>query len=381
MPAFISDIEELPAGGFYLYGAGAAAQQIKAALSAGQKPRQFLGFLTSFAAGANSDQQIYHLDDILPRISAADNIVIACQYSREIGHDLAAKKIPATMFDAILLVFDWPQCGWSEGKKADFEARATVVAQRLKSERSQALYRALCQFQLNSDAERVPDLYSGFYRTMDRFYGTGDAYDSSHYFEYDVFDSVKTVIEGGSNIGAVSQQLLNHLPPEGRLYSFEPMADEIAAAYKGHRILEQLKREAAAGRYMLIDKALWSETSSLYMHGSGGNFSTHHLAHTGDAADRVATISIDDFCAENQIDKLDFLKLDVEAAEPYVLEGARQTIARDRPALAISIYHHGIQFVTVPEQLMAMLENYEFEIGHHSNSPILETVLYCKPLG
>src|SRR5690606_2150972 len=47
--------------------------------------------------------------------------------------------------------------------------------------------------------------------------------------------------------------------------------------------------------------------------------------------------SIDDLVAELGLDRVDLVKLDVEGAEPFVLEGMRRTLATHRPQLAISI--------------------------------------------
>ena len=79
------------------------------------------------------------------------------------------------------------------------------------------------------------------------------------------------------------------------------------------------------------------------------------------------------------LNSLDLIKLDIEGAEPNFIEGAICTIKRFRPSLSISIYHNNDQIVKIPEMLIKELEDYRFEIGHHSNSPWLETVLYAVP--
>jgi len=45
---------------------------------------------------------------------------------------------------------------------------------------------------------------------------------------------------------------------------------------------------------------------------------------------QVETISIDDYCEQNNIDKIDFLKIDVEGADPYVLQGAIKMLIADK---------------------------------------------------
>ena len=52
---------------------------------------------------------------------------------------------------------------------------------------------------------------------------------------------------------------------------------------------------------------------------------------------QLRTRSIDDFVREQAIDRIGFLKFDVEGADLGVLEGAAATIRRDRPRLALRL--------------------------------------------
>lgn len=46
---------------------------------------------------------------------------------------------------------------------------------------------------------------------------------------------------------------------------------------------------------------------------------------------------LDDFCARQQIDRVDFIKIDVEGAEIQVLEGGQEVIEASRPTMLIEI--------------------------------------------
>lgn len=75
---------------------------------------------------------------------------------------------------------------------------------------------------------------------------------------------------------------------------------------------------------------------------------------------------------------LTFIKMDVEGSEMNALKGALQTIKKNRPKLAICIYHSDDDMVNIPEYLYSNLDNYSFYVRHYGYT-INETVLYAIP--
>jgi len=53
----------------------------------------------------------------------------------------------------------------------------------------------------------------------------------------------------------------------------------------------------------------------------------------------VDCTTIDKWVKENDIEKIDFIKADIEGAERFLLEGAKETIIRFKPKLALCTYH------------------------------------------
>jgi FkbM family methyltransferase len=89
------------------------------------------------------------------------------------------------------------------------------------------------------------------------------------------------------------------------------------------------------------------------------------------------TISIDDFVKQKNLSQLDFIKMDIEGAELSALMGARESIARFLPKLAIAIYHKSDDLWQIPQLIKSIYPGYSFYIKHNSRSS-LETVLLAK---
>ena len=94
-------------------------------------------------------------------------------------------------------------------------------------------------------------------------------------------------------------------------------------------------------------------------------------------------ITIDKFVEENNFEKIDYIKMDVEGAEKNILEGSIKTIKKFKPSLAIAIYHGGKLFMEdfydIPIFIKNVInEDYEYYIRTFSPWGG-ETILFCKP--
>jgi FkbM family methyltransferase len=107
---------------------------------------------------------------------------------------------------------------------------------------------------------------------------------------------------------------------------------------------------------------------------------------TGDAANAairedgaaVAALSLDDFCADHGLPRVDFIKMDIEGAESRALEGARRTIRRHWPKMAVSAYHQEDDLIRLPGLILDINPAYRFKLRHFS--PVeCESVLFCIP--
>lgn len=88
----------------------------------------------------------------------------------------------------------------------------------------------------------------------------------------------------------------------------------------------------------------------------------------------IRTVTIDDVVGDCIVG---FIKMDIEGAELDALHGAKNTILRDKPLLAICVYHLRGDVFAIMDYLHQLLPEYRFWLRHYG-SLMTETVLYAS---
>lgn len=174
------------------------------------------------------------------------------------------------------------------------------------------------------------------------------------------------VIDGGSFDGHVALRFARSVGDDGKVFAMEPDPSNF----------ERLC--GMAGEQPNISpqpKGLWSEPTTLRFSSEGGGAS--QINDEGEV--KIDVTSIDTLVAEQGLERLDMIKLDVEGAEEAVLEGAWASIERFRPKLLISIYHKPEDLFEIPLAIASRLENYRFWMGNN-NYYHTEIDLYAMPI-
>jgi FkbM family methyltransferase len=136
------------------------------------------------------------------------------------------------------------------------------------------------------------------------------------------------VFDIGANAGIYSLAALASRP-DAAVHAFEP-TPEIAARLRTAAELNHLQN-LFVHEFAVSDK---SGTATLWRcrgdrgDNEGMNFIGPYTGAPG--IQSVATVSLDDFCRERGIERVDLAKIDVQGHEPAVLEGARRLIASRR---------------------------------------------------
>jgi hypothetical protein len=93
----------------------------------------------------------------------------------------------------------------------------------------------------------------------------------------------------------------------------------------------------------------------------------------GETAKGVKIYALDDYFKEQ---RTSFIKADIESYELDMLHGAQLVIKRDKPLLAVCMYHNASDMFTIPLFVKELHKEYRLKIRHHTYG-FLETVLYA----
>ena len=148
-----------------------------------------------------------------------------------------------------------------------------------------------------------------------------------------------------------------------KVYSFELDAVNFAA----------LKANVAAmperDRIKIFNLGAWdSERDISYSVGR-----SQSTAGEGEATGHVVTL---DEALKGE--KVTFIKMDIEGAEPQALRGARNLIRAQKPTLAVCIYHDFRHLWEIPLYIKELVPEYKLYLRHHTNLEY-ETVCYAVP--
>ncbi len=149
------------------------------------------------------------------------------------------------------------------------------------------------------------------------------------------------------------------------VYAFEPDIGSYMECVKRIQEVPELDEN----RVHLMHAALWKCDEELKFQGGCEGVSSVNACGTSAVSGR----SLDTVLNGRRIT---FLKLDIEGAEMAALMGAKETIKKWKPRLAISIYHRPEDPIDIPLYIHGLVPEYKMYIRHYSTCKY-ETVLYC----
>lgn len=192
-----------------------------------------------------------------------------------------------------------------------------------------------------------------------------DIADPGQYFNpsFMKYEDEEVFVDAGCLDLGTSLNLKNYCKHVKKVYAFEPDPDS-------YRVCMARKEETGFSEAEILPYAAWSERTTLHfclkVPGSS------KVAEEGDCI--ISAMPIDD-AVEPKV-RVTMIKMDVEGSELEALKGAKNTIQRDKPKLAICIYHKPEDMLEIPLYIKELVPEYKLYVRVHMHAPG-ETVLYA----
>lgn len=230
-----------------------------------------------------------------------------------------------------------------ENRKSEYD----WLYNKLADDQSRVVLNKLLDFRLNYNL----DAMDGFVKNMKEQY-------------YEPFLNLEKDGESFCDIGGfdgnTTLEFVKRCPNYSKVYFFEPEPDIL------------IKAKKALSKYDKIE---------YYPYAVSDKREILHFTSSDDSSMVSETGEI-----EVQAEKIDnvvnspvtFIKMDIEGSEALAIEGAKQTILKYHPRLAICVYHKGADFVDIPKQVLQIRSDYDMYMRHYTEG-IIETVMFFMP--
>jgi len=146
-----------------------------------------------------------------------------------------------------------------------------------------------------------------------------------------------------------------------RIYSFEVDAINFKA------LKENVEQMPERTRVRIFNLGIWdSECDISYRIGESQST-------VGSGEGRGHVVPLDDVLKDERVT---FIKMDIEGAEPNALRGAQEIIKAQKPKLAVCTYHDFRHLWEIPLYIKSLAPEYKIYLRHHTNLEY-ETVCYA----
>lgn len=155
-----------------------------------------------------------------------------------------------------------------------------------------------------------------------------------------------TILDLGAHLGTFTDYALHH--GAGKVIAFEPEPTNVECLRK------TFAEEIQAGKVIIVEAAVSDHSGELHFAQDSG----HHGSARGKLAEDggliVRATTLDESVASLGLESVDFIKMDIEGAERLALAGARETLERFEPRMAICVYHLPDDPTVIPPLVMAL---------------------------
>jgi FkbM family methyltransferase len=183
------------------------------------------------------------------------------------------------------------------------------------------------------------------------------------------------VLDCGANVGVTIRRWLED--GASKIVAIEPAPENILV------LKRNFAAEIAAGKVIVYEKGVWDKEETLTLqvdpqNSAADSFIIHREG--GKEVMKIPVTTIDKLVAELNLERVDFIKMDIEGAEQRALAGARETLAKYHPRMALASYHVPDDPEKFPQIIRAIWPGYTMECGPcaEANGRVRPDVLYFR---
>lgn len=237
----------------------------------------------------------------------------------------------------------------SDAKKdlEDHFSKYEKIYNLLKDTYSKKIFKNLLNFRINFD-----------FKYMKNF----KVNQKGQYFEnFLTLQDKEVFVDAGGFDGLTSVEFIKRHLNYKEIYIFEPSEKNLELAKENLKGFKNIN---------FIDKGLSNKKNILKFNPESGSAS-------GISDNGTADIEVD--LLDSMVnEKVSFIKMDIEGGEPMAIEGMKKHILNDYPKMAISVYHKVNDLWKIPEQILAIRDDYNIYIRHYTEGTD-ETVMFFMP--
>ena len=179
------------------------------------------------------------------------------------------------------------------------------------------------------------------------------------------------VIDAGGCWGDTSLFFATKAGKRGKIFTFEFFEDNLDILK-----INFSNNKGLSKNIVLIEQPLYNKSNKfLYLNHACADITT--LTENKNNLHKYKTICIDDFVENNKIEKIDFIKMDIEGCELKALQGAVNTLKKYKPKLAIAAYHKYDDYHELAKFLNELDIGYKFYFASYTLG-FTDTVIYAK---
>jgi len=205
-------------------------------------------------------------------------------------------------------------------------------------------------------------------------YLTGDAEPEVQEALAELIKPGQTVYDVGANIGFFTILCSRLVGPQGRVYAFEPIPENLAALRHNVKLND-------LSNVTIVEKALSSSTGTAEMFVSpwsafhslnveGATKQDDHGRQVGEIT--VQTVTLDEFVQGEGVRAPDLVKIDVEGAELIVVAGMRETLRSVEPLLLCELHDTNLdygEFVDSIDYRVRVIDGESPDLAHATRNP------------